>query len=114
MNLCCALLLFVSRASSWRGCCACQIRRNVWGVGGTLVLTSTAPLRSHTIIISVEAITRLKADGTPVTPDMLAKYIMSYLLNINATTNTQGMIELDIFPFDYFPIRQVRAMPSTR
>lgn len=107
-------LLFVLRASGWRGCCACRILRNVWGVCGTLVLTSTAPLRSHTIIISKEAMTRLTADGTPVTPDMLAKYIMSYLLNINATTNTEGMIESDIFPVNYFPIRQVRAMPSTR
>lgn len=107
-------LLFVLRASGWRGCCACRILRNVWGVGGTLVLTSTAPLRSHTIIISKEAMTRLTADGTPVTPGMLAKYIMSYLLNINATTNTEGMIESDIFPVNYFPIRQVRAMPSTR
>lgn len=52
---------------------------------------------------------RLTADGTPVTPDQLAKYIMSYLLNINATTNTEGMIESDIFPVNYFPIRQVCA-----
>lgn len=56
--------------------------------------------------------TRLTADGTPVTPDMLAKYIMSYLLNVNATTNTEGMIESDIFPVNYFPIRQVRDVPT--
>lgn len=71
------------------------------------------PPNSHTIIISKEAMTRLTADGTPVTPDTLAKYIMSYLLNKNATTNTEGMIESDIFPVNYFPIRQVRAVPTS-
>lgn len=38
----------------------------------------------------------------------------TYLLNVNATTSTEGMTESDIFPVNYFPIRQVRAMPSTR
>eukprot|EP00170_Pyropia_yezoensis_P006689 contig_27279_g6710 len=82
---------------------------NQTGGGWIVQLVATNGKKSqtrHTIIISKEAMTRLTADGTPVTPGMLAKYIMSYLLNINATTNTEGMIESDIFPVNYFPIRQ--------
>lgn len=85
--------------------------RSVTQTGGGWIVQLVAtngkkPQTRHTIIISKEAMTRLTADGTPVTPDTLAKYIMSYLLNKNATTNTEGMIESDIFPVNYFPIRQ--------
>jgi len=54
--------------------------------------------------------TRMTADGTPVAPEQLAKYIMSYLMTSGfSTTNTEGMIESDIFPVNYFAIRQVRS-----
>lgn len=112
--MCCIPLFSVPCTSAWRDCCACRTLRNAWVVDGALVLASAGPLHSHTIIISKEAMTRLTADGTPVTPDTLAKYIMSYLLNINATSNTEGMIESDIFPVNYFPIRQVCAVPTVQ
>ncbi|OSX69631.1 hypothetical protein BU14_1330s0001, partial [Porphyra umbilicalis] len=74
-----------------------------------LVATNGAkkPPTRHTIIISKEAMTRMTADGTPVAPEQLAKYIMSYLMTSGfSTTNTEGMIESDIFPVNYFAIRQ--------
>lgn len=87
--------------------CWCMAGVDAWA---SLFCAARLAPRSHTIIISKEAMTRMTADGTPVAPEQLAKYIMSYLMTGGfSTTNTEGMIESDIFPVNYFAIRQVRS-----